>query len=247
MLYYAVGPITLSALLNLIFTSLIILIFKRFNLTNKQKHSHPDNRRLSNFGGIAIFASYSISLFYFSTQRYFNLQETKILIISLFIIVLFSLLDDIVELPILIRFFSQLITTLVLVFFGISTKIVLIPYFLNIIVSLFWIVDITNAFNFLDILDGLSLRVALVSTLILFLLGILSNDIVVILVCGSLAGALTSFLLFNFPPAKIFMGDAESMFIGFTLATCAMLGHYATEKKSNCLTCVPADSWFSNI
>ena len=94
---------------------------------------------------------------------------------------------------------------------------------LNIAVSMLWIVGITNAFNLLDNMDGLAAGVALISALYLVFFyassGSRENAILVILIAGAVAG----FLIFNFNPARIFMGDCGSLFIGFLLGTSSQL------------------------
>lgn len=231
MLKYIIGPFILSALLNFIFIFFAFIILKKLDIIGKKKSLQSDDRRLPSFGGITIFISYCIALFYFSLRGNFLTSEIKLLIASSAIIVMFGVIDDIVELPALIKLIGQLIGASVLVFFGVSTRIILMPHFLNVIISLLWIVGITNAVNLLDIADGLSAGVALISSLTLLILGIIEHDITVILIAASLSGALLSFLVFNFPPAKIFMGDAGSLFVGFTLSVIAILAHYATEKN----------------
>ena len=94
---------------------------------------------------------------------------------------------------------------------------------LNMAVSLLWIVGITNAFNLLDNMDGLAAGVALISALYLAYFyassGSRENAILVILIAGAVAG----FLIFNLNPARIFMGDCGSLFIGFLLGTSSQL------------------------
>jgi len=98
--------------------------------------------------------------------------------------------------------------------------------------SAFWIVLIVNAFNFLDNMDGLSAGVAAIAGSILFTAAAMSGQVFV----GGLAivfvGALLGFLVFNFPPAKIFMGDAGSMVVGFFVAMLTLRTTYYHEALS---------------
>jgi UDP-GlcNAc:undecaprenyl-phosphate/decaprenyl-phosphate GlcNAc-1-phosphate transferase len=97
-------------------------------------------------------------------------------------------------------------------------------WWLNLLVSLFWLVGITNAFNLLDNMDGLSAGVAVVAALYLSMFyssGGLSAYAVLVAVA---AGAAAGFLIFNFNPASIFMGDAGSLFLGFLLGSSSLLG-----------------------
>ena len=97
-------------------------------------------------------------------------------------------------------------------------------WWLNLVVSLFWLVGITNAFNLLDNMDGLSAGVAVVAALYLSMFylsgGLSAYAVLVAIAAGSAAG----FLIFNFKPASIFMGDAGSLFLGFLLGSSSLLG-----------------------
>jgi UDP-GlcNAc:undecaprenyl-phosphate GlcNAc-1-phosphate transferase len=86
------------------------------------------------------------------------------------------------------------------------------------ILSVFWIVLMINAFNFLDNMDGASAGIALIATCVLMAAAIRSGQVFVTGMGAIFAGALAGFLVFNFPPAKIFMGDCGSMVIGFFVA-----------------------------
>lgn len=97
------------------------------------------------------------------------------------------------------------------------------------IVSIFWIVIITNAFNFLDNADGLSAGVALICAAVLLATTVAGKQIFVSAYLACLAGALAGFLIHNFPPAKLFMGDAGSLAIGYFLAIGAILTTFYNE------------------
>ncbi len=100
--------------------------------------------------------------------------------------------------------------------------------FIGLPLTLLWILAITNAFNLIDGLDGLAAGSALFSTLVVFVVALLSNSSTVALMTLVLAGAILGFLRFNFNPATIFLGDCGSLFIGFMLSVLAL---YGTEKS----------------
>jgi len=85
-------------------------------------------------------------------------------------------------------------------------------------VTVLWFVGVINAVNLIDGLDGLASGIGLISVTVLFALGVMSGNTIAALFCASLAGALGGFLIFNFNPARIFMGDTGSLFLGFVLA-----------------------------
>ncbi|MFH1037835.1 MAG: MraY family glycosyltransferase [PVC group bacterium] len=100
---------------------------------------------------------------------------------------------------------------------------------LGVIISILWIVGLINAFNIIDGLDGLATGVALIACLTLVALGATTGNIFIVFTCAPLAGSLAAFLIFNFPPASIFLGDTGSMFIGYALATITLMGTYKVE------------------
>ena len=100
------------------------------------------------------------------------------------------------------------------------------------ILSAFWIVLIINAFNFLDNMDGLSAGIAVIASTVLFTAAVLSGQVFVGSLALVLTGVLLGFLVFNFPPAKVFMGDAGSLVVGFLVALLTMRTTYYHEAQS---------------
>ncbi|NLX14680.1 MAG: undecaprenyl/decaprenyl-phosphate alpha-N-acetylglucosaminyl 1-phosphate transferase, partial [Phycisphaerales bacterium] len=94
------------------------------------------------------------------------------------------------------------------------------------VLTTLWIVALTNAFNFMDNMDGLSAGAAALTSLVLALCAFLAGQIFVPCLLLLIAGAVVGFLVYNFPPASIFMGDAGSLVIGYFLAVCAVLTTY---------------------
>ena len=103
---------------------------------------------------------------------------------------------------------------------------------LNVVLSFFWILGISNAFNLLDNMDGLSAGVALSSAFIFFLNALALEEFFLCLILAAFMGALIGFLRFNLHPAKVFMGDGGALFIGFTLSSLTVLEHYVSPASS---------------
>jgi UDP-GlcNAc:undecaprenyl-phosphate GlcNAc-1-phosphate transferase len=99
-----------------------------------------------------------------------------------------------------------------------ATTPFILPSIANIILTFFWLVGITNAINLLDNMDGLASGVSLIAAGVLCYFFWRGGDDILLLLALALVGANLGFLVFNFPPAKIFMGDSGSLFLGFTLA-----------------------------
>ena len=178
-------------------------------------------------GGIAmglsfIFACLVDFLFYRSLS-----QEVRGIIITSFIMLFFGLIDDWRELSILAKFLVQIIATALLIFFGIKTQIVYIGTLFNIIITFIWVIGITNAFNHLDIIDGLAGGTAVIVSLAFLVISLLNGDINTGILSLALATVAFSFLFYNWPPASIYMGNAGSHFLGFVLAAIALLISYA--------------------
>lgn len=129
-----------------------------------------------------------------------------------------------------IKFTIQILAALILVFSGIRLEF-LPSFFLNGLITVFWVVGITNSFNLLDNMDGLSSGVATIIALILATLTIQQGQYFSALLFLTLAGSMLGFLRYNFHPSSIFMGDAGSLFIGYMLAALTVSNSYVTTRS----------------
>jgi UDP-GlcNAc:undecaprenyl-phosphate GlcNAc-1-phosphate transferase len=102
----------------------------------------------------------------------------------------------------------------------------------NVLVSVLWLVGISNAFNLLDNMDGLTAGVAAVSASIFLINAAELSEIFICFILAALIGTLVGFLRFNFPPASLFMGDSGSLFLGFILSSLTILEHYVSSASS---------------
>ncbi|MFO7942052.1 MAG: MraY family glycosyltransferase [Bacillota bacterium] len=148
------------------------------------------------------------------------------------IIVVIGVLDDLYRLPAWLKFLGQVGAALVLVHYGIRIDRLSNPaggffYFdgWSVPFTVLWVVAFTNALNFIDGLDGLAAGVAAIASVTLMVVGIQTGQPrIAIVMTGLLAGSALGFLPHNFNPARIFMGDAGAMFLGYTLAGVAVAG-----------------------
>jgi UDP-GlcNAc:undecaprenyl-phosphate GlcNAc-1-phosphate transferase len=170
-------------------------------------------------GGVGIFMSFSTSyMLAFGFDR-----RTMPVIIGGFLVFLLGLVDDLKRLNPQVKLIGQITIAAVLISLDVAVKIIPYPV-IAIPVTFLWIVGLTNSFNLLDNMDGLSAGTAAICALALFVFSLSSGDSSVALCSILLAGACAGFLFYNFNPASIFMGDCGSMFLGCTLATTAIIG-----------------------
>jgi len=209
-----------------------------------------DERRMHNkpmpkFGGPAIIIGFLISTIYliitsslegniniFGPENY-ALKLTGFFL-GILILSIFCYFDDIKGIHPLTKLTGQVLAAIVVILCGIRIENLNIPFLdgnivLNNIVSigltLFWLVGVTNAINLIDGLDGLSSGIAIISCISLLIIFALNGSpLIAIIIITALAGAISGFLPFNFNPAKTFIGDIGSNFIGFALAIVSILG-----------------------
>ncbi|MFC1709622.1 MraY family glycosyltransferase [Candidatus Omnitrophota bacterium] len=211
----------LSLLVSSIATEFIIKI------KGKEREGIP------HLGGIAIWLSFLLAtLIIFNTRTGLVLSKEflGILVCSTLIFIV-GLIDDKRELSVAVKLLTQLFAASLVMNFGVRTEIVGIGEFGNIVVTLLWILGITNAFNHLDIIDGLSSGIAFISAFTFYLISLMTFNIPVALFLLGLAGSILGFFRFNFPKAKIYMGNSGSHFLGFILGTFAIMISYATLEK----------------
>ncbi len=199
-----------------------------------------DERRMHHtpiprMGGLAIFLGFIVSFLIFG-GRMISTELQGILLGSVIIVVL-GILDDIMTLSALPKFAVQIIAAVVVVCHGCRIEHfmgLMMPTWLSYTVSIFWIVMITNAVNFIDGLDGLAAGVSAISAgtmLVVALMLVGEGNTVAIasaLILAALFGACVGFIPYNFNPASIFMGDTGSTFLGFMLASVSIFGLFKT-------------------
>ena len=201
-------------------------------------------RAMPKFGGPAVILGFLVSVIYLLIVM--SLEDTIILngpenygmkLIGLFLgIVIISItciIDDIKTIKPIVKLSGQLLAAIVAVAFGIriesiNVSIIQAPELgeiLSTIVTIVWIVGVTNSINLIDGLDGLSSGISVISAVSLLIIFVLNGSpLISIVLITALAGALVGFLPFNFAPAKTFIGDTGSNFLGYTISIIAILG-----------------------
>ncbi len=193
----------------------------------RRMHDHPIPR----LGGLAIFLGFMLSVLLFVQME----RPVRGLLIGAVIIVVLGVLDDIMALRALPKFLVQIGAAWIAVYFGnvieyLSNPILTSaePYLdlggFAVPVTIVWIVAITNAVNFIDGLDGLAVGVSAISSATLLVTAILVSEGNVAVIMAALLGACLGFIPYNLNPAKIFMGDSGSTFLGYVLAVVSIQG-----------------------
>lgn len=166
-------------------------------------------------GGVAIYAAVVGTLVLYG-DRHFILQAAGAFL-GATIVSFCGIWDDRNGMRTSVKLLAQIAAALLLIATGIQTQMP-IPAWANFALTLFWILGITNAFNLLDNMDGLSSGIGAVASAYFLLLAALSGQYLVGALAAALFGACLGFWWHNFNPATIFMGDAGSLFIGFLMA-----------------------------
>lgn len=169
-------------------------------------------------GGAAIYISFVLVLLFFGDLFYIN-QFVGIFVGATFMS-LMGVIDDRWGLGSYVKLVGQLLAAALLIFSGVQVQI--FGGWLDIAITILWVVGITNALNLLDNMDGLSGGIAMIAAVFFTLLAAMSHQYLVGALAAALAGACAGFLIYNWNPAHIFMGDTGSLFLGFLLSAVAI-------------------------
>ncbi|MCI8916217.1 MAG: undecaprenyl/decaprenyl-phosphate alpha-N-acetylglucosaminyl 1-phosphate transferase [Oscillospiraceae bacterium] len=234
-IWYVLLALLLAAVVSLASTPLVKVLSVKFGAVdvpkdNRRMHNHPIPR----MGGLAIFLGFLAAVLLFVPLN----MEKQGMLLGAVIIVVLGVLDDKYALPAKPKFLVQIIAALIAVMSGNRIEVLSNPNIfspnpvwklgvLSIPITVIWIVAITNSVNFIDGLDGLACGVSTISAatmLVIALLVVKELDVAVMM--AALVGACIGFLPYNFNPAKIFMGDTGSTFLGFIMATVSVNGMF---------------------
>ncbi len=197
---------------------------------SRRMHKSPIPR----MGGLSIFYGFIVSILCFGN---FDKQLWSIIAGAL-IIVIIGIIDDIKSLPASVKLLAQIISAAIPVFMGSRIHFVSIPFIdsaatnivfsdiLSYILSILWIVAVTNAVNLIDGLDGLAAGVSSIASLSILFISLINENPFVTLISVCLVGASLGFLPYNLNPAKIFMGDTGSTFLGYIMAVMSIQGMF---------------------
>ncbi len=193
----------------------------------RRVHKEPIPR----LGGLAIYYGFLISVLFFSKMD----KQLAGIVGGSLLIVGVGIIDDVMPLRASIKFVVQIIAALIVVACDVRIEAISMPELfvpggilslgvMSIPITVLWIVGVTNAVNLIDGLDGLAVGISSIATFSLFFIAILAGEPVVAILAAALAGSCLGFLPYNFNPAKIFMGDTGSTFLGYMLSIICIQG-----------------------
>jgi UDP-GlcNAc:undecaprenyl-phosphate GlcNAc-1-phosphate transferase len=229
---YTIGFVA-ACLIALLLTPIIKKLAFLIGAIDEPDYRKVHVRVMPRLGGLAIYISFVSAYLIISPAVEPSFAKPVLgLLIGSFVIVITGIIDDIFQLSPKWKLLGQLIASGIVIYFGLTIDLVNIPFgqsnisigWLSIPLTVIWIIGVTNSINLIDGLDGLSAGVSAIATLTILVIALMMPNVTVVLLSIILLGSLIGFLFFNFHPAKIFMGDSGSLFLGFTLATLSIMG-----------------------
>ena len=201
-------------------------------------------KAMPKFGGPAVILGFLVSVIYLlivmsmeNTINLFGSESYGMKLLGMFlgilVISITCMIDDIITIKPIVKLIGQVVAAAIVVGFGVRIGDFNVVFFntselgeiFSVLLTIIWIVGVTNAINLIDGLDGLAAGISVISAISLLVIFVLNGSpLISIVLITALAGALVGFLPFNFSPAKTFIGDTGSNFLGFSLSIIAILG-----------------------
>ena len=233
--------IVLAFVANLILTPIIIRVCHRHKW-----YDHPSDRKVHvtqtpRLGGPGIFLSFTLSILILAfllpqitqdTVAHFFPVSNISLLVGFLLVHLIGLVDDFHNIPAVYKLLGQILAGILVVLGGAFIDSIYLPLVqltvplgsLSGAITIFWLISVSNAVNLFDGMDGLAGGTALIAAGGIAVVHIIMGNITGALYSSVLFGSVLAFLIFNRPPAQLFMGDSGSLFLGFALASLAFIG-----------------------
>jgi UDP-GlcNAc:undecaprenyl-phosphate/decaprenyl-phosphate GlcNAc-1-phosphate transferase len=187
------------------------------------------NKEKPMFLGISIYLSVFLIFMGASIYCSIDLSFLMNILIGASFILLIGIVDDIKNLSVKVKLAGQITAACIVVFLGTRTSIAYFPAWANMIITLIWIVAMVNAFNFLDIMDGLCTGISFIVSVVFLIISIISGIHSASIFFLILSGSTLAALIHNLPHARFYLGDSGSMLIGFIFACSTMHIRYAPD------------------
>lgn len=217
--------LVLSAVLAHYLTPIVRQAAIRFGIVDRPDGKLKNHRSpVPYLGGVAIYLSFLLALAFTAEFE----REVLGILLAGAIVVLLGLIDDLGVLSPPVKLAGQIIAVLTLMKASVTIKLTFLPPAVALPLSFLWLLAVTNAFNIIDIMDGLAAGVAVIAALVLLAVVVVNDRGTVAVLLAALAGSLLGFLRYNFEPARIYMGDTGSLFVGLMLGALAMNNSYTS-------------------
>ena len=219
---FSLTPILLIAISALLLAVSVTPLMRRLALQTGTVDKPGERKIHANpvplLGGAAIYAAFIAVLLFFGDRSYIN--QVVGIFVGATLMSFMGVVDDRWGLGSYIKLGGQLLAAWLLVYSGVQVN--LFGGWLDVVITMLWVVGITNAMNLLDNMDGLAGGIGMIAATYFTLLAAMSDQYLVGALAAALMGACAGFLLYNWNPAHIFMGDAGSLFLGFMLSAVAI-------------------------
>ena len=223
-------PVIVSFALALGLTPVVRALARHWGMVAQPKADRWHNKPTAMMGGLAVFLTVALTYLIFVGQMPHRPYGWVVMLASAFLF-LVGLIDDIVHVKPYQKLIGQVMGASLVVYYGLSLPWSGSPS-LNMAITIFWLIGITNALNLLDNMDGLAAGIAAIAASFLAASFVTNGQPAEALMLAVFAAALVGFLAYNSKPASIFMGDCGSMFIGFFLASAALMSASGARSRS---------------
>lgn len=231
---FIILTLAVAFLISFASTPMVIALAHKINALDVPKDARRVHKKpIPLIGGLAIFYGFLVAVLSFATIDY----ETMGILLGAVIVVTAGVIDDMSDMKAVVKLMFQIVAAAVVIYSGvriehfanpfsrwIGPEYIILNYWISVVISMIWIVGISNAVNLIDGLDGLAVGVSSISAMSLLALTLITENLNVAILTAAVAGAAFGFLPYNFNPAKIFMGDTGALFLGFILACISIQG-----------------------
>ncbi|MGG2971708.1 glycosyltransferase family 4 protein [Geobacillus stearothermophilus] len=216
-----------SFLASVLATPAVKQLALRIGAVDKPNDRKVHKRVMPRLGGLAIYIGVLIGFWLCQPESPYKWH----ILLGSFVIVVVGFLDDLFELPAKAKLAGQIVAALIVIWGGVQMSFINLPFggtlefgVLSIPLTVLWIVAVTNAINLIDGLDGLAAGVSTIALVTISGMAVIMGNLFVLMIGLIMIAATIGFLIYNFYPAKIFMGDTGALFLGYMIAVLSLLG-----------------------